>query len=617
MPSKYSHGVVLARYSSLGLIDLPNKQYLDSGPTPVPWTHSSASVPQSNGTTRPGKHDGGTHVSHQQPTSSASKAPILADARRPIRRRVVIASDSKYMDETGPIAVEDLSAQSFDPKNHIEKQGLLRPSNQAIPLQLDADGLEHERRPRKDPSNGQIKLSSPAPLATPEEFCWTWPTTVAAPAKPETPVLPDSPKEVCWTWPATVSVSKKPRPPERPDNSQEVHCSPPRSHNARNMESSDSEAVYTCTEGTRSFTNSEANFSDVSNSRQHSRQQVCRRSAPAVELYQTQRASPVDSVIDSKSSTSRSQMTTTLSRSDSGYTTETRIYKPLPEDLDFDGFSDMEDSYIIQKVTISQPGSTSKVRHTIKPATELQAETSTRQIGKDRRERLRVASPNSSGQHIARLGQPPSQNNRASRYNSLDSLTNPDSFMMPAEGRVQAFTSRQQKSGSQKRRPSLQSLNSSVSAEDHRSVFTPSLLELKALQSRDQAAACSGLGSRKLGLRQFLDNDEECGMDSHSFSDTSSAVFPPDIAMHRTRDVVGSPLAQVESMLQERENEGAVKGLAAASLSRRDKIREAEEKLKKLLEEEAQDRNVADSVNSAKLQKKQGNTFLRRLRGQK
>ncbi len=105
MPNKYSHSVVLAHYSSLGLIDLPNDQY-------IAYLKTYPNTPRSSTTTRSKEHTNGTSGSvtpstsysarYKNPGDNASTSKSVTSRREyggTARRDVIVESDEGSGDE--------------------------------------------------------------------------------------------------------------------------------------------------------------------------------------------------------------------------------------------------------------------------------------------------------------------------------------------------------------------------------------------------------------------------------------------------------------------------------------------------------------------------------------
>jgi hypothetical protein len=99
MPNKFSHSVVLAHYSSLGLIDLPNSQhvaYLNTYPPSSSGRPSTASTAQSNHSKASHGGDANENTSQNSApgqTSHSSRLTNAVDSRRTTGRRVILDAD--------------------------------------------------------------------------------------------------------------------------------------------------------------------------------------------------------------------------------------------------------------------------------------------------------------------------------------------------------------------------------------------------------------------------------------------------------------------------------------------------------------------------------------------
>ncbi|ERF75467.1 hypothetical protein EPUS_06999 [Endocarpon pusillum Z07020] len=105
MPNKYSHSVVLAHYSSLGLIDLPNDQYIAYLKTYPPSARSSITTKskvRTNGTSRSVTPSTGYSARYKISGDNASTSRFVTSRREyggTARRDVILESDEGSSDE--------------------------------------------------------------------------------------------------------------------------------------------------------------------------------------------------------------------------------------------------------------------------------------------------------------------------------------------------------------------------------------------------------------------------------------------------------------------------------------------------------------------------------------
>lgn len=105
MPNKYSHSVVLAHYSSLGLIDLPNDEYiayLKTYPSSrrISTTSGSQIYPtQARGSITPSTGHSGRYRISEDPASFSKSVEARREYNSSVQRSVIIESDEGSGDE--------------------------------------------------------------------------------------------------------------------------------------------------------------------------------------------------------------------------------------------------------------------------------------------------------------------------------------------------------------------------------------------------------------------------------------------------------------------------------------------------------------------------------------
>jgi hypothetical protein len=331
-------------------------------------------------------------------------------------------------------------------------------------------------------------------------------------------------------------------------------------------------------------------------------------------------SSPVYSAIVEPLSSDKFLQPDRLSRNTSAYATETRLFNPLPEAANFDGFSDMNELDDIPEATIIKPGSTSKARSIAISGWSSEAEIAPRQRRESNNRRQRSLSLDLAGPQTATSQPVPSQCHGLSSYNSLDSLSSLDSFNIPIAKRaypLQPNNSVVSRSANASGMPS----HLATSNEEQGDSYSHSLFELGSSSRDNYETRHLDYVRRDPVLRRSVDSDRNHDADVDSLLG-AVAEFPPDIAMYRVQNAVGSPLAQVEMMLQKRgdENNSNTKNANKdTGLIKEDKIEQAEKRLRELKNKTASGSRPVNSYKhaSAKLKKKEAGGFFQRLRGQK
>lgn len=125
MPNKYSHSVVLAHYSSLGLIDLPNDQYityLKTYPTSKPSSTTSGSRGHGNGahgSLSPSRGHSARRTGPEQPVPGSRSVTGCSQHSSSTRRNIIIESDEGSADEG---VVLHKTYQPVEPEPQPEKK---------------------------------------------------------------------------------------------------------------------------------------------------------------------------------------------------------------------------------------------------------------------------------------------------------------------------------------------------------------------------------------------------------------------------------------------------------------------------------------------------------------
>lgn len=129
MPGKYSHGLVLAQYSSQGIISLPNDDYLGSA---AQRRNASAAVSRQRTTSNATKSSGHQAAQSVQYARSTPHSRIYnltpSSTRTPQKRVVIVQSDSEEehdLDESEEewVRPQPRSSQRFTPSTHAKTSG--------------------------------------------------------------------------------------------------------------------------------------------------------------------------------------------------------------------------------------------------------------------------------------------------------------------------------------------------------------------------------------------------------------------------------------------------------------------------------------------------------------
>ena len=210
-------------------------------------------------------------------------------------------------------------------------------------------------------------------------------------------------------------------------------------------------------------------------------------------------------------------------------------------------------------------------------------------------------------------------NRDMSSQGSFDSLSSLSSFNIPILEREHPL--RQNKAvRSRSTRPSGVSSHFFTSNRERDDNYSLSLFDVGSSSRNNPGARHLEHVRRDLVPEQSFNRDRDHKADPNPVSE-AGADSPPDITMHRVRKEAGSPLAQVEMMLQKREEESYARGGIANTgrgPSRENKIRGAEmtsKELKKNTSVSGENVNSYKHAN-AKLRKKEGGGLFHRLKGQ-
>ena len=326
-------------------------------------------------------------------------------------------------------------------------------------------------------------------------------------------------------------------------------------------------------------------------------------------------SSPVDSIVAETVSSSKSSQLASHSRNLSTYTVETCIFNPLPESANFDGFEDVEEPQEIQKITIINPNSTSKVRSSRITGWSSDVEVARGQKDESNHRRQRSLTLDLTGPEAA-TSEPVSSHNRdMSSHGSFDSLSSLSSFNIPILEREHPL--RQNKAvASRSTRPSGVSSHLFTSNRDPDDKYSPSLFGVRSSSRSNSGARDLERVRRDLVPRQSVNGDRDHNAHANPVFEVG-ADSPPDITMYRVK----SPLAQVEMMLQKREEESNARGGTAnegRGPSRENKNRGAEKMSKELKNNTSVSGEKVNSYKhaNAKLRKKEGGGFFQRRKGQ-
>ena len=172
MPNKFSHSVVLAHYSSLGLIDLPQSQritYLNSSQPTSLRTPSTAFKTQS---TSIKASDGGDvngnakQRSHPDQALRTSAIPNPAASRRSSRRRVIIDTDETSKDESTATQVDVRDQASPTSTSRTNSRSVQRNSKHHVIQPVIASSLDHRQSVNEKRPSQAIRIEDTASSET-------------------------------------------------------------------------------------------------------------------------------------------------------------------------------------------------------------------------------------------------------------------------------------------------------------------------------------------------------------------------------------------------------------------------------------------------------------------
>ena len=567
MPGKYSHGVVLAQYSSLGLIDLPNSQhvaYLDSCPPSTHGAPSSTSRAQSHTTPKSRAQSVKSDARQRPPVGLSSSAGWSATAindRSNGKRRLILDGDP----EPETVGVTTQAGDS-------SQRGLT--SNTRTPPSPHARAINnvvHKEGTSRTHTVDQTNATPRAPLGSSRRL-----------------------------YHAESGSSSHDGPSVRSSEGEPANSSVGVANSVSSNEDRDPALEY-------------HDYIKKVASRTHLVRQF--RTPPPSLVPNQRRASPVDSAIAQSTPPSKVPQHTMLNSSTSACATETRIFNPLPEDADFHGFSDTDGEEGFKGAAKIDQAYTSNGRSSFETKSDMQTVVPLQQVDQTLQGR-QVPSDHDYDVKVSDLCLTPLHSRQEPRYNSLDSLSSLGSFSLPIVEHSHPLKVQQQRAGNQLTKSPARSSQLSTSEESHGESFSPSLFELKPSPRDSSGTRHLKLVRKDPALRQLVDNEDEGEWSSHSVS-SASAVIPPDILMYRARNGVSSPLAQVQMMLQKREEEEELKKygtVADAGPRREDRVRDAERRLMQL-KAAGTSGDVPTLSKPTKLKKKSSAFFWKTFRG--
>ena len=596
MPSKYSHNAVLARYSSLGLIDLPNTQH-------AAYLNTLPSI--SNAAPR----------SRSRAYSNSTKTSITLSTSNSIKEST---------------SVEQLSAPAYLDMTRGDE---LRAPRRVI---IDATaGSESEVEELKRPSK-----SPPPPSPTP------WDDRHPSEKNLKQYLGITAPDE------GSGQQSSKPEGSSSSSNSHGVSRGQARSARSSDRPSID-EPSHTKARASSGLAKSEPTLPESEREPQQTGESLpnsTRNGNPDIVVLRDQQQ--IDSVEISSNADATMATNTTpfgtsrdpvFSRASSRFTANTRVYDPLQPAADSEGFSDAEDSKISRiNAIIINPRHKSKSRQALVRALD-EIEQSIKAIEDKEKEKHYQLEPSFSpidekqiesfqereeDHDEVRHGEQPSplRTRDVGRHYTINSLSSLSSMGIPSVTASPPSKTKREVGGHLRilSVPELLQAYGQGNREDDLKDDGISQNVFDTLNRSRHNENCSSkyldITRKDLPLKEFLGLDGERDDDSQSVSETS-AVFPPDISQYTVRNGIGSPLAQVEMMLQSEDDfefinaarEKRERGYMRKG--REERIRETETSLEGLKAQSVAESGIAASPGAFPERQKGRNRLMKRLRG--
>lgn len=187
MPSKFSHSVVLAQYSSLGLIDLPNSQhvaYLDSCPPPTSRAPGAVSKPQSDPNTASHAGNSNENIRQSSVPGQITHVSALGDPSERLQiigKSVIIGTGVKS--ENGPSTSQPQGQEKKSSTSTIRK------SDRSTQWNSTRSGIYSTDASDSDSKNSVTARHAPRPVDSDTSFetCVWSPRIMESQYSPEVP----------------------------------------------------------------------------------------------------------------------------------------------------------------------------------------------------------------------------------------------------------------------------------------------------------------------------------------------------------------------------------------------------------------------------------------------
>lgn len=306
-------------------------------------------------------------------------------------------------------------------------------------------------------------------------------------------------------------------------------------------------------------------------------------------------ASPWREPASRQSQTAEHASSPVVSRQHSNMTTETRIYnpEPMPDNPDFDGFSDSnegpEPDFLTKLNVPPRSGLASglsdrNVQRTAEPRAQPQENAEQKLDSNTRKPRaLQSSQPNyyQTTASQGRTASPMRHLDHYSRSDSTGSLSQFSDFDMPAASRGTSMTTDVPRSkGLNQNQNQNQTQSWRESHIEDGASFSPEIFEEnfsaeRTLRNRSKHMSMgqSTIGTVSAG-RDLRQKEEDAA------SELSAVVFPPDIGRHKGSVNGASPMAQLEKQTTEK--------------SKEERIREAQNTLRELMCEKSSPARPSD-----------------------
>ena len=172
MPNKFSHSVVLAHYSSLGLIDLPESQRITSLNSSQPTSLRTPSTGSKAQSTCIEVSDGanvsanGKQRSCPDQASRPSAIPDAAAGRRSSRRQVIIDTDKTLKDESTATQVDVCERASPMSTSGTNSRSVQRNNKHYSIQPAVASSLDNKQSVNGKQPSQAIRIENPASSET-------------------------------------------------------------------------------------------------------------------------------------------------------------------------------------------------------------------------------------------------------------------------------------------------------------------------------------------------------------------------------------------------------------------------------------------------------------------